>query len=84
MTLSRQTFEMHQIMADFVQQGVNMFCAGFMRINQNPLLARKKLPVNIILKITDKYDLQAKVLGYSSKDVFGPVFHLPFECPFRR
>src|ERR1039458_7182449 len=62
MAFSGQAFEMDQVMADFMEQGVNMFVSGFAGIDQNPLLARKELAVNIIAEIVNEFHLDAKVL----------------------
>ena len=64
-------------MADFMKQGVNMFIAGFAGIDQNPLLARKELAVNIIAEIVNEFHLDAKVLGHAPQRVFNLVLHLP-------
>jgi hypothetical protein len=62
MSFSGQAFEMDQIMADFMEQGENMFVSGHAGIDQNPLLARKELAVNIIAEIVNEFHLDAKVL----------------------
>ena len=53
---------MDQIMADFMEQGVNMFVSGLAGIDQNPLLTRKELDVNIIAEVVNEFHLDAKVL----------------------
>ena len=62
MSFPGQAFEMDQIMADFMEQRVNMFVSRLAGIDQNSFLARKEHAVNIIAEVVNEFHLDAKVL----------------------
>ena len=63
-------------MSKLMQQRINMLTPRFVGVNQDAFFSIQKFAVDIITEIIDKFDLQAKVPGRFSKDVFGPEFHL--------
>jgi hypothetical protein len=49
-------------MADFMEQGENMFVSGLAGVDQNPFLTRKEFAMNIIVEVVNEFHLDAKML----------------------
>src|ERR1700693_5841376 len=73
---SGRSFEMNQVMPDFMEQRKYMLTTRFMRVDQDALFAGEKFPVNIIREITDKFNFQAKEFGHGSEHFIGLMLHL--------